>query len=544
MAGNPEKHSEQWSRSDISLLVLSAACFIYAMFIAIRYADQLPLDFYSFRQTQTALTAYWLGINGFSLAYETPVVGPPWSIPFEFPLYQYIVAMLSKALSMDLNVSGRLVSFIFLALCIFPAWKIARLQQVSRASLLIFIALLFSSPLYVYWGRTFMIETAALFFTLMAIRYFIDLAGDEATSRSGFLYLVFILLAILQKTTTPLPTLAVLAVVYLVKSVKDSGSFKAVVSVRFIRFSFLYFFIPLLIGTLWTLYADHVKTANEFGSQLISSALREWTWGTWADRVSPRLYIDVIWRRLFYQNLAGPLGLALIIAGLVLKASGKINSTIAICVAMGILPLFIFPNLHTVHAYYQTANLIFLLFAVALVVGDSYGRGTKAKITAIVIATVMVASNHFVFASDFLKTVQTVYTPVNSRDVAVATVLRNNLQKDEVFVTFGDMWSSSFSYLSGHKSFTVPSQYKHYQHAILKPEEHIGAYRLGAVVVCREPHEFLLPEIAKWAKNGRNWKISEAHGCYVALPEKHPIAHIARSCIRRMPGVNRLRRAD
>src|SRR5262249_2211704 len=55
------------------------------------------LDQYLSRQTQTALTSYWLMQGGPIFAYETPVVGFPWSIPYEFPVYQIIAAILSAA---------------------------------------------------------------------------------------------------------------------------------------------------------------------------------------------------------------------------------------------------------------------------------------------------------------------------------------------------------------------------------------------------------------------------------------------------------------
>jgi hypothetical protein len=98
MLSNIDHRPAKWARSDVYFFLLAVACFLYAAFIALRYAHQLPLDLYSFRQTQTAITTYWLGINGFSLNYETPVVGPPWSIPFEFPLYQYMVVLLARML--------------------------------------------------------------------------------------------------------------------------------------------------------------------------------------------------------------------------------------------------------------------------------------------------------------------------------------------------------------------------------------------------------------------------------------------------------------
>ena len=45
--------------------------------------DQPIIDQHGFRQTQTALAAYWLLHGGDWLAYETPVLGSPWSIPME-----------------------------------------------------------------------------------------------------------------------------------------------------------------------------------------------------------------------------------------------------------------------------------------------------------------------------------------------------------------------------------------------------------------------------------------------------------------------------
>lgn len=51
-----------------------------------------------YRQAQTACSAYWIKAEkDFSLAYPTPVLGKPWSIPLEFPLYQWTVVAVSRA---------------------------------------------------------------------------------------------------------------------------------------------------------------------------------------------------------------------------------------------------------------------------------------------------------------------------------------------------------------------------------------------------------------------------------------------------------------
>jgi hypothetical protein len=113
--------------------------------------------------------------NGFDFAYETPVAGMPWSIPFEFPIYQYLVALASQLTGFSLDATGRVTSFVFLALCLIPVRSITKNLNLPTSTFYIFSALLFSSPLYLYWGRTFMIETVAIFLSVTAVKYFLDI---------------------------------------------------------------------------------------------------------------------------------------------------------------------------------------------------------------------------------------------------------------------------------------------------------------------------------------------------------------------------------
>ena len=64
-----------------------------------------------YRQAQTAISALFIKQdNNFSLAYPTPVLGKPWSIPLEFPLYQWTVVVVSKQTGLGVTKSGRVVS--------------------------------------------------------------------------------------------------------------------------------------------------------------------------------------------------------------------------------------------------------------------------------------------------------------------------------------------------------------------------------------------------------------------------------------------------
>src|SRR5262249_8160029 len=64
-------------------------------------------DVHGFRQSQTAITVDYLLKGGPWVNYETPVLGPPWSIPFEFPLYQWITAIAVLVFRVPVEQAGR-----------------------------------------------------------------------------------------------------------------------------------------------------------------------------------------------------------------------------------------------------------------------------------------------------------------------------------------------------------------------------------------------------------------------------------------------------
>jgi hypothetical protein len=100
------------------------------------------LDRSEFRQLQTALAVYWMNVDGFRLDYEFPIFGPPWSVPFEFPIYQWCVVVASRVLDADLESAARGVSIAFFAATLPAIYRLAgllaipptRRLQIGRAS--------------------------------------------------------------------------------------------------------------------------------------------------------------------------------------------------------------------------------------------------------------------------------------------------------------------------------------------------------------------------------------------------------------------------
>ncbi|CAG1020751.1 hypothetical protein DOJK_00552 [Patescibacteria group bacterium] len=505
--------------NNITIILIAVICFIYSAYIAIYYADQIPLDLFKFRQTQTALTSYWLIKNGFSFAYETPVVGYPWSIPFEFPIYQYIVALISQYLHFSLNATGRIISYSFLVLCLIPVRSFTKKLEFSNSVFYIFAALLFSSPVYLYWGRTFMIETAAIFFSLMAIKYFIDIITDGSSLKNTLLFSVFMTLSLLQKATTGLPIIMMLGLAYLYLTFKTENSLKNILTNKKYLIAILWFGIPILITAFWTSYTDQIRALNEFGASLTSDKLKTWNFGTLEQRLAfDYLYMDVIWERVFNRNLSGTLGITILVTTFLLNTPKKIKFVAAISILMGLIPFLLFPNLHIIHDYYQAANIIFLLYAISVCIGEGLNTYSKKNTLISLLVVLIVCSNYLNFEKKYLEKIEETFTTANSQETAVSKILKKYIPEDKYFIAFGNDWSSTLAYLAERKSFTVSPKFEKYKETINNPEKFIPESHLGAVVVCPSKIPPTLNDLNKWASS-KSWKMANIFGCYIAMPE-------------------------
>lgn len=368
-----------------------------------------------------------------------------------------------------------------------------------------------------------MIETAALFFSVVAIKYFIDILQGRNSSWATTLYLVFIILSILQKPPTGLPVLAILSLVYLILSIRETNSLRSLIWGKKTALAFIYFGVPLIVGIAWVAYSDQVKQLNALGTMLTSSNLSGWNWGNLNHRLSSVFYVDVIWSRIFVGNLSGALGLAVLAIGFLSSKNRSIRIIISLLMLFSFLPLYLFTNLHIVHDYYQSANVIFLIYAVALSIGSIADRYFDKRVALLSLTIIMVGSNYFVFYNQMLPDILRDFNTGNSRDIAISEILSREIPQENHFIAFGNDWSSTFSYLSERKSFTVPPFFREYESIARNPENFIDETRLGGVVACPNRVFPTISELSRWVSAGRNWKIGEVHGCYVAIPEAEPL---------------------
>ncbi|HET7535750.1 MAG TPA: hypothetical protein VFJ90_04800 [Candidatus Didemnitutus sp.] len=106
---------------------------------------------HEFRQAQTAISTYFIAHDhDYSLAYPTPLLGKPWSIPMEFPLYQWSVAALGNATGWSLPTAARTVSLGCFYLTLPAIFSLLGAWGIARARRLVVLTIVLTSPLYIF----------------------------------------------------------------------------------------------------------------------------------------------------------------------------------------------------------------------------------------------------------------------------------------------------------------------------------------------------------------------------------------------------------
>lgn len=312
-----------------------------------------------FRQAQTALSAYWIKAdNDFSLAYPTPVVGKPWSIPMEFPLYQWTVVITSKVTGWGLTKAGRAVSIACFYLCLPAVFLLLQRWGVAPGRRWLVLAVILTCPFYIFYGRAFLIETMALMFGL-----WFWVAFERTVERRSGGWLV---LAILAGTGAGLVKVTTF-MLYLLPTGWWALTRLWAVRRSTWRTEFVWMAATVAVpfaATLWWLqYADAVKTLNPLGVAFTSTALREFNLGTTATRFSAELWAI---KAGIVRDELSCLPLLVFGALLVPLAARTRWREIVACTACFGAVLVLFPVLYAFHSYYYVANTLLLLLALGL----------------------------------------------------------------------------------------------------------------------------------------------------------------------------------
>ncbi|MFA4911831.1 MAG: hypothetical protein WC649_12445 [Desulfobacteria bacterium] len=429
--------------------------------------------FYGYRQTQTALSVRYLLEGSSWFAYETPLVGPPWSTPMEFPLYQWVVALVVKSGMFPLDQAGKFVSEMFFLTSLYPLFKILGIYELSKRQRYLILVLYCMSPLYVFWSRSFLIESTVLSLSMYYLWFVVLYLKRLTISRAGWHILAGIALtgslAGMVKVTTFFAFL-VCSILAITSNIYNRYSWKEYRN-QLLVLILVTIFVPFLATYSWTTYADSVKALNPLAKGLTSHGVYDWVFGTVSQRLNPDTW-KRFYSRTVYDLTGNSVFATICIASIVL--CGKKRAKLAL-VSLGffLITQITFTNLHNVHSYYPYANGIFLIVAIGIIITDLLeSQKTLKRITGLILFCVMIffCTKHFFSVYWEKQDPQFDFSKINNAVDAYT-------QYDDVFIIFSRTLAPEIPYHIRRKAVTIPTSLNEKEVKDLK--ERLKNYRIG-----------------------------------------------------------------
>ncbi len=415
--------------------------------IAISINFYLNADYFylAMRESQTAISARYMTIN--PIEYITPTVGFPWAIPMEFPIYQYLVWLISLIVPFEqIDIGKFLTLFSFLAV-LFVSYKILSLLKWNEQDKFLALSLVATSPIYITYSMSFLIEQMALLFSLSFL-YFSLRFKDELNWKFFILVIIFGILASLTKITTWLVFAFAVGIIFLYSiwqnRDKQTSNLKPQTSnlkpqTSNLKSIILYAVIlitPLIIGYIWVVYSDYIKTLNTYGSFSTSEALRSFNFGTVEQKLSLTSWIHYLSRT--YTGVFGIFGLIIpfLTIAILWKNKTNISKEIYLAFALFFIAPIIFTGIHFQHDYYANATAIALIFATFLILKEN---------TKLIVAILF---TNLIGGIVYLHLKQVNYT--NNIEMSLAKTIKD--VPDSTIIVFGSgIWDADLLYYSNKK---------------------------------------------------------------------------------------------
>jgi hypothetical protein len=428
-----------------------------------------------FRQAQTALSAYWIKAeNNFSLAYPTPVVGAPWSIPMEFPLYQWTVVITSKVTGWGLTKAGRAVSIACFYLILPALFLLLARWRVDIGRRWLVLAVVVTCPLYIYYTRGFLIETMALMFGV-----WFWLAFERAvTGRSRVWLLVAVLAgtgAGLVKVTTFLLYLLP-AGAWALRRLWDQRKNQWPTDLAWMAGTVA---LPFAATLWWLDFADTTKLQNELGRAFTSAALRDFNLGNMATRFSPGMWATKL--RIVGEQLTS-LPALLLCALLVPFAARARWREIAACAGFFASVLVIFPVLYTRHDYYYVANTVLLLVAMGLGL-VALAESTMARGVVGLAVGLVIGGQAWRYTTHYYPG----QNQISPGGDGLTRSLQALVRPDEVIVVLGQDWNSMTPYFAQRRAVMIRDDILHDRARVERAIAALKGYKIGALVIAGRP---------------------------------------------------------
>lgn len=491
---------ERWLR------ILFGVALIYSLAMVLAYVNVPLHEDQAFRQTQTALTVYWLPFTHQWLRYQTPVLGYPWTVPFEFPTFQWLVALVHAVLPWRLDTVGRLVSIAFFYATLWPLWLLLKALGHSRRAFFLVGILFLASPMMITWAHTFMIESCALF---LAMCYLAGVVGFLKQRPQVWLLVLTSALgcfAILTKATTFVPA-AYVAFGWVVIHAYSEG--RAALTLRkllwfYLPIGVLWFVLPILVQVQWDTLCNALKSGNELGVVITSTRLTGWNFGTLSQRFSGSLWFLILLKK--GCGIVALYPILLIVLFRFFRTERVMTLMTMFWFVAYLLGPLTFSNLYWQGEYWPEVA-IYLIIGSGLVLELVWARGYVKQAAILLTAGLLLqvlALNPIRFLTDHAQS----WTDPSYQ---IGQFIKNHTPPGSFILVYGNDWSSSVAYYAERKSLTDP-QWGDWQARLRHLSFYQGGLPLSAVVLCPPTSPELLALIQPVIKGFQQARVA---GCVI-----------------------------
>ena len=472
--------------------VLAVVIFLLHLFFVSRNWDQGLLPGHEFRQTQTALSiAFIQQDDDFSIAYPTPLFGPPWSIPMEFPLYQWSVAWVASQTGWSVNVSGRAISLLCFYLTLPALLLLLHEFKTSGPTNLCALILVLSTPVYIFYTRAVLIESMALMFSLWFVLGFVRMCRNHSW-RWMLFTAAAATIASLVKITSMMAWCIGPAVGGLWWSWRE---WKRGGWIAWRKTVWLGLGSALPAGSVsvwWLRTADEIKSGSLGGKMLTSQNLSGFNLGHWSDRVGLRN-----WTETFHNISTGvtPISIFLGAAAFGIFAGLRTKNWQPLTLLLWFLgAVSIFPVLYRIHDYYFYAIAVLVAVSIATAL-ESITRFLKSSWVRPFLVALIAAAQLFVYHRDYFPSQKI----VSNGGSHLTFLLHDVTAPDEVIIILGDDWSSSTAYYSRRRCFMVSEIMMHQPELVHAQLESLTKEKVGAVIAMgdRRRSEYMIRQITR-----------------------------------------------
>lgn len=449
MAATPDQPTPSGRRP---LVVVLFAMGLIALWALTRSWSAPILDRYEFRQLQTALSTYWIGLDGWKLAYPTPLFGPPWSIPMEFPTYQVIVAALANVTGWPLEQVGRLVSILFLAATLPAIYDLLGGLRLPPSRRAIVLAVILSCPVYLFYGRAFMIETTAL----AGAAWFLALLR-RSLAKPSWGWIAATTLAATFAALTKITTFLVFglpAAAMVIAAWRSAAPAERRERLRTGAAGLVPAIVSLAVGYAWVRYGDGLKHSNPFTGFLASTELHNWNYGPWALRFDLSFWIKLQETVSGYVLAEGALAIALLCAPFAPRPARLVA---AVALAGFFSGPLVFANLYHIHDYYYAANALLLTGAAGLLLASIWDDARLPRGANWLALLLVLTFNLYAYYRGY----HTHHTRPPTPPPALAEVIRSTVPADGLVLIYGADWNPLLPYYAQRRTIMVPGEREH-----------------------------------------------------------------------------------